>query len=102
MALASWKRFWRSVAPPTATIFSLSVITEPFQITRLFWPRVTTIPFSNLMVILYPFALYVAVPLYGWNTSILKWGWIFVLNLRKVCMQELLHAPSLAEHPDEG
>src|SRR5690349_21739189 len=51
------KRCFISAALPTATIFSPSVTTEPFQITRLLGPRVATIPFSNLVVISNPFTL---------------------------------------------
>src|SRR5690349_17161175 len=54
---APGKRCFISAALPTATIFSASVTTEPFQITRLFSPRVATIPFSNLVVISNPFTL---------------------------------------------
>src|SRR6476659_8123624 len=54
---APGKRCFNSAALPTATMFSPSVTTEPFQITRLFGPKVATIPFSNLFVIFSPFAL---------------------------------------------
>src|ERR1051325_3907323 len=50
-------RCFISAALPTATIFSASATTEPFQITRLFGPKVATIPFSNLVVISNPFTL---------------------------------------------
>src|SRR5512146_2050333 len=39
-----------SAASPTATIFSPSVTTEPFHKTRFAGPSVTTIPFSNRIV----------------------------------------------------
>ena len=54
---ASGKRFLISAASPTATMFSPSVTTDPFHRTWFLGPSVTTIPFSNLVVISVPFAL---------------------------------------------
>src|SRR3990172_2943366 len=53
----SGKRFLVSAASPTATMFSPTVTTDPFQRTWFLGPSVTTIPFSNLVVISVPFAM---------------------------------------------